>query len=78
MIDKYSVEDNINSGEAVFDTHLHDTYEINFMLTPGIEVVIENKFFLSRRGDIFIFPPYTFHKIDSKGAPFSRFLLFFR
>ncbi len=77
MIDKYSVEDNINSGEAVFDTHLHDTYEINFMLTPGIEVVIENKFFLSRRGDIFIFPPYTFHKIDSKGAPFSRFLLFF-
>lgn len=77
MIDKYVIENNLNSGKAVFDTHLHDIYEINFMMTDNVEVIIEDKFFLSQRGDIFIFPPYTFHRIDSKKMPFSRFLMFF-
>lgn len=76
-MNNYIINNNLNSGNAVFDTHLHDTYEINFMLSEGVEVMIEDKFFFSKRGDIFIFPPFTFHKINSKNAPFSRFLMFF-
>lgn len=77
MINGYIIENNLSSGTAVFDTHLHDKYEINFMLTDNIEVIIEDKFYISKCGDVFIFPPFTFHKIDSNKLPFSRFLMFF-
>lgn len=77
MLNNYIIKNNLNSGKDIFDTHLHDKFEINFMLTENVEVVIEDKFFLSQRGDVFIFPPFTFHKIDSNGMEFSRFLMFF-
>jgi len=77
MLSGYEVVNNVNKGTAAFDTHLHDCFEINFVLSDDIEIIIEDKMFLSKSGDIFIFPPYTFHKVDSKNKPFSRFVLFF-
>ena len=77
MLRGFDIKNNLNKGTAVFDTHLHDQFEINFILSDGIEVLIEDKLFLSQKGDIFIFPPYTFHRIDSGNKPFSRYLMFF-
>ena len=69
MLSGYEVVNNVNKGTAAFDTHLHDCFEINFVLSDDIEIIIEDKMFLSKSGDIFIFPPYTFHKVDSKNKP---------
>ena len=77
MLSGYEIIDKTSHGAVLFDTHLHNEFEINFMLSDNVEVIIENKMFTSKKGDVFIFPPYTFHKIDSKGNPFSRYVLFF-
>jgi len=47
------------------------------VLTENVEFIIEDRFYTSQKGDVYIIPPYTFHKVDSKDIPYSRYLIFF-
>ncbi len=58
-------------------THLHDTFELNFMLSEGIEVMMEEQTFVSQKGTLFIFPPFSLHKLRSQKTEFRRFVLNF-
>ena len=66
------------NSAAVFDTHLHDLYEINFALSAGTQIIIENQIYETKPGEVFLFPPYAFHQLDSRGMPYERWVLFFR
>ena len=66
------------NSTAVFDTHLHDLYEINFALSCGTQIIIENQIYETKPGEVFLFPPYVFHQLDSRGMPYERWVLFFR
>ena len=65
------------SCAAEFDTHLHDLYEINFALSEGTQIVVEDRIYETKPGEVFLFPPYVFHQLDSKGKTYERWVLFF-
>ena len=77
MINDFSIESKLKSGDFSIDTHLHEVYEINFMLTDNVDVFIDDTFYRSKCGDVFIFSPFAFHNINSKGNPFKRYVMFF-
>lgn len=73
----YKVYKRENNKLTFIDTHLHDDFEINFMLTENVDIISEGQTFVSSQGTICFFSPYTFHKIDAKGKPYVRYVLFF-
>lgn len=69
----YSIVTPTHTGTTIFDTHIHETYEINYILTPDVKVIIEDKVYFSQApGDIFIIPPYSFHKVTAKDTVYRR------
>lgn len=77
MLENYSIENKMHSTATIFDVHLHENFEVNFILSDSVEVIAEDKFYDSKKGDVFIFPPFTFHKLDSKNKRYKRFLMYF-
>ena len=77
MFKSYTIENKTESKYTTYDVHVHDRYEINFLLSDNVEIMCQDHIFLSRSGDIFIFPPYVFHKAESKSGPYKRFLCYF-
>jgi len=66
-----------SDDSKIYDIHIHDSYEIYFVDTDNVDVIFENMHFETSIGDIFIFPPFTFHKIDAKGKPYKRHVAHF-
>lgn len=77
MFKNYAIENKTKSKVTAFDVHVHNRYEINFILSENVEVICQDSIFLSHPGDIFIFPPYIFHKVVARATPYKRFLCYF-
>lgn len=61
-----------SEDSSVYDIHIHDSYEIYFVDTPHLDIIFEDMHIPSTYGDIYIFPPFTFHMIDAKGKIYKR------
>ena len=58
--------------------HYHNTYEIVIMLDGEKYLVINNKRYLLKRGDLFIIKPYSLHTTYSTDEPYvKRYLIHF-
>ncbi len=77
MFNIFEIQKKGNANRTFIDTHLHDDFEINFMLTENVNIISEDQVFVSSKGTICFFSPYTFHKIDANNKPFVRYVLFF-
>jgi len=56
----------------MYDIHIHASYEFYFVDDNNLDIIYENLRFPASVGDIYIFPPFSFHKIDSKGKSYKR------
>lgn len=76
-ISYYDIITPTNTGTTIFDTHMHESYEINFILTPKVEVIIEDKLYKSvTPSSVFIVPPYAFHKTVAKETTYTRKIMY--
>ena len=73
----YDISSRNNEGSFAVRTHLHDNYEINFMLTEGVEIKVEDQTFISKKGTVCLFPPYSLHEVISNQKKYQRFVLNF-
>ncbi len=75
MLTSYSVNLGINDlGYAYL--HLHEHYEICYVLEDGVTLTLENNVYDVHAGDLFVIPPYIFHKFSSD-LPYDRACIFF-
>lgn len=55
--------------------HSHSHYELYFLTEGERYLYAENRFYLLRRGDIFLIPPGVMHRtLDSGGSGYSKFV----
>ncbi len=66
-----------NDDTFAIQMHLHDNYELNFILSDDVEIMIEDQIFITKKGMLFIFPPFSLHKLRSKNPDFRRFIINF-
>lgn len=76
MIQKYNIEEN-KYDVASFDSHLHTVFEVNFVLTDNVRVITNDNIYDTKRGDVFIFKPFSFHAVNSQMVDYTRNLMFF-
>lgn len=60
----------------IYESHLHDHYEMYFVLSDNVRVETEDGVYAAGRGDLFVFSPFSFHKITADGDVFERCTLF--
>ena len=77
MIKSLWFENKQINDDSVYPMTLHKQWEINFMLTDGVDVFINNMLYTSKRGDIFIIPPYLLHRANYNRIKYDRFLIHF-
>lgn len=56
--------------------HLHANYEIILILSDNVEFSYENQTIVAEKGDLFVIPPYMFHKISSMNKFHYTFIWF--
>lgn len=61
-----------SENSSIYDIHIHDLYEFYFVDTEHLDIIFEDVQISASCGDVYIFPPFTFHMIDSKGNPYKR------
>ncbi len=62
-------------SEEIFQYHLHDYYEFYFVLSNNVRIETEFEIFNANIGDMFMFAPFSFHRIMPSVTPFERCLL---
>lgn len=62
---------------APFETHMHDCYELYLTLSENVYIETEQGIYNAGIGDVFIFPPFSFHKIIPSSVNYERCLLHF-
>ena len=77
MINNYSIEKKMDFNNNSYNVHMHNLYEINFLLTDGVDVLVNDTMYTSKCGDIFIFPPFSFHRVNFNHVHYNRFLMYF-
>ena len=78
MINHYWIEEKIAPNDIEsWDLHMHMEYEILFILDEGVEIFVDNLIYTSKCGDVFIFPPFCYHKINIKHTQYNRYLMYF-
>ena len=56
--------------------HSHSSYELYFLTEGERYLYVENRFYLLRRGDIFLIPPGVMHRtLDAGGGGYSKFVV---
>lgn len=73
----YDISSRNSNDSFSVHTHLHDNYEINFMLTEGVEITVEDQTFVSQKGTVCLFPPYSLHEVVSHQKIYRRYVLNF-
>ena len=58
------------------DSHMHDYYEFYFFLEGNVSILVEDKSYPLKAGDVVVIPPGIHHKavIHSWKLPYSRFV----
>lgn len=77
MFDIYEIYKKDKTKVTYIDTHMHDDFEINFILTKDVKIISEDQVFVSSEGTVCFFSPYSSHKIDARNNPYVRYVLFF-
>lgn len=62
---------------TIYESHLHEQFELYLVLSDNITVETESGLYSAKKGDVFIFAPFCFHKITADGAKFERYILSF-
>ncbi|MBQ7793805.1 MAG: helix-turn-helix transcriptional regulator, partial [Clostridia bacterium] len=75
MLTCYSVDLKLDSYGYLY-MHLHEHYEMCYVLADNVSLVLEDKYLDVNMGDLFIIPPYTFHKFTSS-KPYDLAYIFF-
>lgn len=75
MLTDYSVTLGIGGLGYVY-LHLHESYEICYVLDDGVRLTLENNIYDVNAGDLFVIPSYTFHKFSSD-QPYDCACIFF-
>ena len=60
-----------------FETHMHDCYELYLTLSENVYIETEQGAYNAGYGDVFVFPPFSFHKIIPSSEQYERCLLHF-
>lgn len=71
-----SIEKKLEYDNSSFDIHLHGQFEFNLILTDGVQVIHNNRVYNTKSGDLFIFPPFSFHRVNAHNVFFQRILLY--
>ena len=77
MLNNYFIEKKMDFNNKSYNVHMHDLYEINFILTDGVDILVNDTMYTSKCGDIFIFPPFSFHRANFNHVCYNRFLIYF-
>ena len=75
MLTCYNVTLKLDSYGYLY-MHLHEHYEMCYVLANDVSLVLEDKYHEAKMGDLFIIPPYTFHKFASS-KPYDLAYIFF-
>lgn len=77
MINHYWIEEKINNNNSTYDLHMHNEFEINLILTDGVEIFVDNMLYTSKCGDVFFFPSFCYHKTNTNRIHYNRYLMYF-
>ena len=55
---------------AFVDTHFHDFFELEYIISGNGKYVVDGKEYSIRSGDLFFLTPFNFHCVDIKNAEF--------
>lgn len=77
MIKSISFENKQIYDNSSYGMHIHDLWEMNFIFTDGVDILVEDKFYTSKCGDVFIFPAYSFHRANLNKIKYNRFLIYY-
>ena len=61
--------------DVIYKSHLHDMFELYLVLCDNVTVETENGIYTANRGELFIFAPFSFHKISAGGVRFERYVV---
>lgn len=65
-------------GSTLYDTHVHDTYEVNYINTSNVNVTIGNSSYTtSEPANIFLIPPFIPHRVEANNMIYRRKMIFF-
>ena len=71
------VSDSSTSPER-FHRHLHDTYEILYVVSGRGQYIIEGNTYAMRPGTLILVSPYVYHSVQiESGTPYARFVINF-
>lgn len=73
----YEIYKRNTNNSKYFGTHFHDTFELNYILTENVDVLMEDQIFTTKKGSLCIFPPFSPHMIRCKGQIYNRYVLYF-
>jgi len=77
MLNHYWIEEKNTNDNNTYGLHMHNEYEINLILTDGVELFVDNMLYTSKRGDVFLFPPFCYHKTNINLIHYNRYLMYF-
>lgn len=77
MIKSLNFENKLIYDDITHNMHFHNTWEINVIFTDGVDILVNDKYYTSKSGDVFIFPAYSFHRTNLNKVKYNRFLIFF-
>ncbi len=61
-----------SNNSNIWDTHIHASYEFYFVDDNELEIIYEDMHFVASIGDIYVFPPFSFHMVTAKGKSYKR------
>ncbi len=75
----FRIVHNISSGSTMGNFHAHDYFEICYLLSDGVRVLVEDKVFSVGKGDLFVFNTADLHKIVVPlDVSYDRYVLLFK
>ena len=77
MIKSLWFENKQFNDDTTYGMHLHERWEINFILTDGVDILVNDTLYTSKCGDIFIFPAFLFHRLNLNQIKYNRFLIYY-
>ena len=60
---RISYREGVVEGEEIFESHCHTRYEIIAVFEGKVSIVIDNKKFTLRAGEIAVIPPLSYHSV---------------